>query len=105
MLGQAGHWSDIDEGPPSAILATHTLAAQWRLNLAAEAPTTSMGTLHNPDRFPPDAHILTRSKQLWVFILGGSKRAEQSFRIDTILTEHSLQRRRVFMDAAGLSLG
>jgi hypothetical protein len=38
-----------------------------------------MGTLDNPDLFPPDVHIFTASKQPWVTIPKGSPAFEEYY--------------------------
>jgi hypothetical protein len=52
-----------------------------------------VGTLENPDRLPPDIHIYTESKQPWVVIPEGARRAAQYYRRSEVWSPESLARR------------
>lgn len=52
-----------------------------------------MGTLENPDEFPPDVHIYTDSKQPWVILPDGVPSFPQYYRRSEIWPEDRLKRR------------
>ena len=56
-----------------------------------------VGTLDEPDRFPPDVHIYTESKQPWVVIPAGSRSFSQYYTSREVWSEASLARRRALM--------
>jgi hypothetical protein len=53
-----------------------------------------VGTLDEPDRFPPDIHIFTMSKQPWVVIPPGAHAVREYSERDKYWPEESLARRR-----------
>ncbi|HEY3178528.1 MAG TPA: GFA family protein [Casimicrobiaceae bacterium] len=53
-----------------------------------------VGTLDEPDRFPPDIHIFTMSKQPWVVIPPGAHAVHEYYNRDNYWPEESLARRR-----------
>jgi len=53
-----------------------------------------VGTLDDPDRFPPDIHIFTMSKQPWVVIPPGARAVHEYYDRDKYWPEESLARRR-----------
>ncbi len=53
-----------------------------------------VGTLDDPDRFPPDIHIFTMSKQPWVVIPSGARAVHEYYDRDKYWPEESLARRR-----------
>jgi len=53
-----------------------------------------VGTLDDPDRFPPDIHIFTTSKQPWVVIPPGARAVHEYYDRDKYWPEESLARRR-----------
>lgn len=53
-----------------------------------------VGTLDEPDAFPPDIHIFTDSKQPWVVIPAGARAVKQYYRRDEVWSAESLARRR-----------
>jgi len=53
-----------------------------------------VGTLDEPDRFPPDIHIFTMSKQPWVVIPPGARAVEAYYDSSKIWPAESLERRR-----------
>jgi hypothetical protein len=53
-----------------------------------------VGTLDEPDRFPPDIHIFTRSKQPWVVIPPGAHAVREYYDRDKYWPAESLARRR-----------
>lgn len=52
-----------------------------------------VGTLTDPDAFPPNIHIFTESKQHWVKIPGGTKAVEQFYSAKRLWPKVSLKRR------------
>jgi hypothetical protein len=55
------------------------------------------GTLDEPDRFPPDVHIYTESKQPWVLIPAGSRSFNQYYNSREVWSAESLKRREVLL--------
>jgi hypothetical protein len=55
-----------------------------------------VGTLDDPDRFPPDVHIFTMSKQPWVSLAGGAPAVDAFYDIETLWPPESLARRRAW---------
>ena len=53
-----------------------------------------IGTLDNPDRFPPDIHIFTMSKQPWVLLPEGVPAFEAYYSSKTVWPAESLERRK-----------
>ena len=53
-----------------------------------------VGTLDDPDRFPPDIHIFTMSKQPWVVIPPGARAVHQYYDREKYWPAESLARRR-----------
>lgn len=56
-----------------------------------------VGTLDEPDRFPPDVHIYTESKQPWVVLPEGARIFNQYYRSAEVWSEPSLARRRALL--------
>ena len=56
-----------------------------------------VGTLDEPDRFPPDVHIYTESKQPWVVIPPGARSLPQYYKSSEVWSEASLTRRQALM--------
>jgi hypothetical protein len=58
-----------------------------------------VGTLDDPDRFPPDVHIFTASKQPW-FVLssGGAPAFEAYYERERLWPRDSLERRRILLE-------
>jgi hypothetical protein len=56
-----------------------------------------VGTLDEPDRFPPDIHIFTQSKQPWGVIPKGMVAVEEYYRSKEFWPEASLDRRRAVL--------
>ena len=54
-----------------------------------------VGTLDNPDRFPPDIHIFTTSKQPWVVIPPGANAVPEYYDRNTYWPQTRLDRRRM----------
>jgi len=54
-----------------------------------------VGTFDDPDRFPPDIHIFTMSKQPWVVIPPGVAAVPEYYDRNKFWPEASLARRRV----------
>lgn len=54
-----------------------------------------VGTLDEPDRFPPDIHIYTESKQPWVVLPPGSTTVPGYYKTSELWPKESLERRAV----------
>ena len=54
-----------------------------------------VGTMDNPDLYPPDIHIFTSSKQQWVMLPPGAKAVPEFYDLDAVWSAESLERRRV----------
>jgi hypothetical protein len=52
-----------------------------------------VGTLDDPDRFPPDVHIFTSTKQPWVVLPAGAHAYPEYYDRDSEWTPASLERR------------
>ena len=52
-----------------------------------------VGTLDEPDRFPPDVHIFTESKQPWVVLPAGARVFPQYYHSREVWSAASLERR------------
>jgi hypothetical protein len=52
-----------------------------------------VGTLDDPDRFPPDIHIFTESKQPWVVLPPGSPAVPAYYKASDYWPRESLERR------------
>lgn len=59
-----------------------------------------VGTLDEPDRIPPDAHIYTSSKQPWVTLPADALAVDEFYVIDEVWPEESLERRAALLAAA-----
>jgi hypothetical protein len=57
-----------------------------------------VGTLDNPDRFPPDIHIYTESKQPWVTLLSDIPVVEQFYELEEYWSKESLDRRNTLLN-------
>ena len=53
-----------------------------------------VGTLDEPDRFPPDIHIFTASKQPWVVLPQGMPAVPEYYRSAELWPAESLERRK-----------
>ena len=58
-----------------------------------------VGTLDEPDRFPPDIHIYTASKQPWVQLPSGSAAVPEYYRASEHWSKSSLERRAALLAA------
>jgi len=56
-----------------------------------------VGTLDNPDRFPPDIHIFTASKQPWVLIPPGHAAVSEYYDREKVWPSESLARRALLL--------
>ena len=56
-----------------------------------------VGTLDDPDAFPPDIHIFTESRQPWVVIPAGARAVPQYYKSSEVWSEESLARRRAVL--------
>lgn len=52
-----------------------------------------VGTLDEPDRFPPEVHIFTSSKQPWVVLPAGVPAVQEYYKPSEIWSASSLERR------------
>jgi hypothetical protein len=52
-----------------------------------------VGTLDEPDRFPPDVHIFTASKQPWVLLRPGTPAVAEYYKASELWPAESLARR------------
>ncbi|HEU4616534.1 MAG TPA: GFA family protein [Gammaproteobacteria bacterium] len=52
-----------------------------------------VGTLDDPDSFPPDIHVYTASKQPWVVLPPGARAVPEYYRSSVEWPEESLERR------------
>jgi hypothetical protein len=66
---------------------SHYFGLQERLSFVR------VGTLDEPDRFPPDVHIFTESKQPWVVLPAGARVFPQYYRSREVWSAASLERR------------
>ena len=60
-----------------------------------------VGTLDNPDEFPPDIHIFTSTKQPWVVIPPGVPAVPEYYKSSGIWPKESLERRAAVLGRAG----
>jgi hypothetical protein len=56
-----------------------------------------VGTLEEPDRFPPDIHIFTMSKQPWVLLPPGARAVHEYYKRAEVWPKESLERRAALM--------
>ena len=56
-----------------------------------------VGTLDEPDRFPPDIHIYTQSKQPWVLLPPGARAVPEYYRASEVWPAESLARREALI--------
>ena len=56
-----------------------------------------VGTLDEPDRFPPDIHIYTESKQPWVRLPDGARAVPQYYNRNEVWSAAALERRRAIL--------
>jgi len=56
-----------------------------------------VGTLDNPDRFPPDIHIFTSTKQPWVVLPPGARAVPEYYDAKQEWPPESLERRQAYL--------
>jgi hypothetical protein len=56
-----------------------------------------VGTLDEPDRFPPDVHIYTQSKQPWVVLPRGARAFSEYYQSREVWSADSLARREALL--------
>jgi hypothetical protein len=56
-----------------------------------------VGTLDEPDRFPPDVHIYTQSKQPWVVLPAGARAFSEYYKSADVWSAESLARREALL--------
>ena len=76
---------------------THYLG--MRGGLGERVRFVRVGTLDDPDVFPPDVHIFTSSKQPWVILPDDVPVRKEYYRIAEVWSEDSLKRRAVLEQA------
>ena len=62
-----------------------------------------VGTLDNPDEFPPGVHIFTESKQPWVVLPEGTPAVPVYYDFRELWPPESIERRRILREKNGLS--
>ena len=62
-----------------------------------------VGTLDNPDRFPPDIHIFTGTKQPWVVLPPGTPAVTEYYDFKQYWPPESIERRRIMRAKPGLN--
>ncbi len=60
-----------------------------------------VGTLDEPDRFPPDVHIYTESRQPWVVLPSGARAFAQYYKSAEVWSPQSLTRRKALFEPRG----
>jgi hypothetical protein len=63
-----------------------------------------VGTLDDPDQFPPDAHIYTSSKQPWVILPEKDLRVERFYEFGETWSPASLERLLKIEESAGIKV-
>lgn len=63
-----------------------------------------VGTLDNPDQFPPDVHIFTGSKQPWVILPKEDRRVDVFYDFKEIWSPESLERLAKIEECAGIKI-
>jgi hypothetical protein len=61
-----------------------------------------VGTLDNPDEFPPDIHIFTETKQPWVVLPPGVPVMREYYDVKQYWPPESVERRRILREKLGL---
>ncbi len=56
-----------------------------------------VGTLDEPDRFPPDIHIFTASKQSWIVLSPNIPAVAEYYKVSELWPKESLERRAVLL--------
>ena len=77
--------------------------AVWS-NYAGSGPLTRfvrVGTIDNPDVFPPDIHIFTSTKQPWVTLPPGARSVPEFYHRRDVWSAESLERQRIMREKAG----
>lgn len=86
---ESGAGQEIVRCPHCKIAVWSHYASAGRL-----ASMIRVGTLDDPDRFPPDVHIFTESKQPWVTLSPDLPAFETFYSRSDFWPEESLSRRR-----------
>ena len=63
-----------------------------------------VGTLDNPDQFPPDIHIFTASRQPWVLVPQGDRTVLKFYEIGKTWSYDSLKRLTALEKSAGITI-
>lgn len=61
-----------------------------------------VGTLDDPDQFPPDIHIFTASKQPWVILPDGAPRVDAFYDFKKTWSPENYERRKELLAMAGI---
>lgn len=63
-----------------------------------------VGTLDDPDQYPPDVHIYTGSKQPWVILPNGDRAVEEFYKFALTWSPASLERLTRIEASAGIKI-
>lgn len=63
-----------------------------------------VGTLDDPDQYPPDVHIYTGSKQPWVILPNGDRAVEEFYKFALTWSPASLERLKRIEATAGIKI-
>jgi hypothetical protein len=63
-----------------------------------------VGTIDDPDQFPPDVHIYTSSKQPWVILPENDPRVERFYEFSKTWSPASLKRLSKIEESAGIKI-
>lgn len=61
-----------------------------------------VGTLDDPDQFPPDIHIYVASKQPWVILPKTDQRVDEIYTFNEVWSLNSMERLEKIKEAAGI---
>ncbi|PHQ72378.1 MAG: aldehyde-activating protein [Sneathiella sp.] len=63
-----------------------------------------VGTLDDPDQFPPDVHIYTCSKQPWILLPKEDRRVDVFYEINATWSPESMERLAKIEESAGIKI-
>jgi hypothetical protein len=77
----------------------HCSVALWSHYAGSGTATrvVRVGTLDEPDRFPPQVHVYVSSKQPWVNIPAGPPQFSEFYDVEDVWPAESLERRRAIL--------
>ena len=83
------------------VRCAHCRVAVWShyAGMGELASFVRVGTLDEPDRFPPDVHIFTASKQPWVVLPDGVPAMPEYYDREQLWPRASLERRAALLAA------